>query len=269
MHEATRQHLNREGQRDDKHAGNNTGPGAAGYGIVLSAATSTRFEQDALDLLMADRCEGVALIGSRLSNKKLRELSKRYPVMLVNRASTAAIAPAISDDGVAMAIAIEHPVGLGHSRIAYVDGARGPVASVRKNAYRRAMADHGLSHLVHVIPGGSASEDGAAAADILASDPYAATAVCCFNDLLAVGMLLAFRETGLCVPGDLSLVGYDDNPLASVRGIELTIIRQDTGNIASAAATRLIDRVEGRGPTNHSQYLPVELMVRKTTDAPA
>ena len=99
------------------------------------------------------------------------------------------------------------------------------------------------------------------------------TAVLCFCDALAQGVVRAAIDTGLRVPHDLSVVGFDDNPLAERMRPALTTVRQDVeakGHAAAAALTTAIDRAK-RGVANRARHvlLPTELVVRDSTARPA
>nr|WP_300152217.1 LacI family DNA-binding transcriptional regulator [Propionicimonas sp.] len=239
-----------------------------GYNLVLSAVNSTRSEQDAVKLLLADRCEGLVLIGPKTPAARLKELAAAMPTVVVGRSGDPDVDTVNSDEYAAMSLAVQHLVDLGHSRIAYADGRREPLAASRRRAFKRVMKERGLDAQATVVSGGSTESEGAETADAILADPNPPTALCCFNDLLAVGTLLALRDRGVAVPEELSIVGYDDQRLASIRGIALTTIRQSPSGLASAALTRLVDRVEGRGATDRLQQLAVELVERRTTGVP-
>lgn len=92
------------------------------------------------------------------------------------------------------------------------------------------------------------------------------TAALCFSDVFAAAVVRAAEEGGLAVPADLSVVGFDDNPLAATIRPQLTTVRQDIAAKGRAAVARLVD-VLGDG-TSHSQLLPTELVVRESTAPP-
>jgi DNA-binding LacI/PurR family transcriptional regulator len=89
--------------------------------------------------------------------------------------------------------------------------------------------------------------------------------VVAFNDHCAVGLLGVLRATGSRVPGDLSVVGYDDSRVASLSSVALTTIRQDAARLASTALGRAIDRIADPGAPGCEDVVPPSLVVRSTT----
>ena len=94
-----------------------------------------------------------------------------------------------------------------------------------------------------------------------------ATAVTVFNDRCATGVLDVLHRAGLTVPGDISVIGYDDSRLARLSHVNLTTVAQDAEQMTTLAVTRAIDRVNGT-PVNHRELvIPPRLVVRGTTAA--
>jgi DNA-binding LacI/PurR family transcriptional regulator len=89
-----------------------------------------------------------------------------------------------------------------------------------------------------------------------------------FNDRCAIGVLDVLTRAGVSVPGDVSVVGYDDSRLARLAHINLTTIAQDTRTMTEQAVARAIDRVERRPITLREIIVPPQLVVRGTTGAP-
>jgi DNA-binding LacI/PurR family transcriptional regulator len=95
------------------------------------------------------------------------------------------------------------------------------------------------------------------------------TAVAAFNDRCALGVLHRLRGSGLRVPEDLSLTGFDDIPAAAYRHIDLTTIRQDTDHIGHHAIQRLRDRLDHDQPPTSPYLVPPSLIIRSSTAPPA
>jgi len=125
------------------------------------------------------------------------------------------------------------------------------------------MHRHGLDSQARIISGGLTEEDGATAAAALLADPP--TAVTVFNDRCATGVIDVLRRAGLTVPGDISVVGYDDSSLARLAHINLTTIAQDTATMTSLAMSRVVDRIEGANVARREVIVPPHLVVRGTT----
>jgi DNA-binding LacI/PurR family transcriptional regulator len=137
------------------------------------------------------------------------------------------------------------------------------VSRDRERGYREAMARHGLADQVHVVTGGLTDAEGYVAAEqALTSAP---TALFAANDLAAVGAVAALQESGLRVPEDVSVVGYDGIAVGSLRSVGLTSVAQPLAHMGELAARRLFERIDR--PRARTQHLTVEarLAVRGTT----
>jgi DNA-binding LacI/PurR family transcriptional regulator len=156
-------------------------------------------------------------------------------------------------------------VDLGHRRIAHIDGGRAPGAVDRRRGYRDAMRHHGLDADQRIVAGGLTEENGAEAARALLADPP--TAVTVFNDRCATGALDVFRRAGLAVPGDISVVGYDNSRLAQLAHVNLTTIAQDTTAMSTLAVNRAINRIAGTTVAQREVIIPPHLVIRGTTAA--
>jgi DNA-binding LacI/PurR family transcriptional regulator len=240
---------------------------AAGYQLALSAVTPRRDERTAVASLLEDRCEALVLFGPRMRIGELAALTARLPVVAMGRGVRHVDVDVIhTDDARGSREAVDHLVTLGHRRIAHVDGGRAHGAAERRNGYRAAMRRHGLADLVRVVPGGPGEDDGAGAAPGLLADPP--TAVTVFNDLSATGLLQVVRRHGLDVPGDLSVVGYDDSSVSRLAHIDLTTVAQDVDAMAAHAVGRAIERIEGVPVGRRSVVTAPHLVVRGTTGPP-
>ena len=170
------------------------------------------------------------------------------------------------DQGVAQAVG--YLAGLGHRAIAYVDGGKGVIAGDRRRGYRTAMRRHGLADCIRIIPGDHTEESGLRAAAALLRQPELPTAVLAFNDRSAVGLLDALNRAGVDVPGSVSVVGYDDSPLARLAHVQLTTVSQDAQQQAEHAVAAAIERLdEGRSAAREVVLSP-QLVVRRTAGPP-
>src|SRR5581483_3596882 len=187
----------------------------AGYQLALSAVAASRGEQRAAEALLDDRCEALILLGPQAPAARLEKLAAQLPVICVARrlppaASGVDVVRTADDDGARQAV--DHLAGLGHRDIVHIDGGRAPGAADRRRGYRTAMHRHGLPG--RVVPGGPTEEDGAAAARDLLAGQSRPTAVLAFNDQCAVGVLDVLLRSGVPVPGQVSVIGFDDSRLA-------------------------------------------------------
>jgi DNA-binding LacI/PurR family transcriptional regulator len=172
-----------------------------------------------------------------------------------------------NDDAIGTRQAVDHLVGLGHRAIAYVDGGPNPGADDRRDGYRAAMTDHGLDAEIRIVPGGYTEDEGAAAGEKLLAEPLP-TAVIAANDPCAVGILDSVLRAGIAVPGDLSVIGYDDSRFGRLPGIDLTSVRQDIPKMARLAVKAVVDRLDKPDRKPKDTKLRPKLVVRSTTAPP-
>lgn len=247
-----------------------------GYDLVLSTVTSSRGEDRAVETLLDFRCEGLALLGSTLPEQDLTQVARSCPLVVVGRTAGPGFDGVLAPDGDGMAAAVDHLVSLGHRSIAYVDGPRGPIATSRRRGYRAAMRRHGLAPAIDVRAGGDDEAAGLRAGAGTASEPERdrPTAVLAYNDRCAVGVRDALLRADIRVPAHLSVVGYDDSPLARLETIALTTVSQDPAALAAAtmdALTRRLDAAPSPGRRGDGDTLEVapQLVVRASTAPPS
>jgi DNA-binding LacI/PurR family transcriptional regulator len=239
-----------------------------GYDLVLSVLTPARDERAATEILLDFRCEGLILLGPEDQAGWLSALGQELPVVAVGRRVRSAsldVVRAADDLGVAQAVA--HLAGLGHQDIAFVDGGRGAIAADRRRGYQRAMRRHGLADRIRVIPGDHTEEAGIRAAPAVLEGRT--TAVIASNDRCAVGLLDRLARLSVDVPGDISVVGYDDSTLARLGHIDLTTVSQDAPRQAEEAVALLAGRLDHGRTEPREVVLPPRLVIRTTTAPPA
>ncbi len=244
-----------------------------GYEVLLSANLPDRDEAVAVEALLSHRCGGLILLGPTAETGYLRSLAERVPVVVVGRrlsGRSAGARPATvrTDDAKGMRQAVEYLVGLGHRDIHHVDGGSDPGSADRRRAYLAAMRRQDLAAHARVIPGAHNEFAGAAAARTMLEQPELPTAVLAGNDRCALGLLDVFTRAGVDVPGDLSLIGYDDSRLSDNPRIDLTTVHQDAPGIARHAVRIAIRMLEG-DPADEHVVLDPTLIVRGTTAPPA
>ena len=203
----------------------------------------------------------LVLASPRMPDDDVRSLSTRSRVVLVNRAVEGL--PAVTGDNTdGVRQALVHLHALGHRRIGY---AGGPVSSWSDAARRAGLATApdgvAIVDLGAFRPGPAG---GVAAADLALA--AGVTAVLAFNDQLAMGILGRLADRGVAVPGRLSVVGFDDIPVARLLAPSLTSVAVPAGELGRTAVELLLGS-EPDGPGLRT--LPVELMVRRSTAEPA
>lgn len=163
---------------------------------------------------------------------------------------------------------IDHLVALGHRRIGFIAGPQDhPSASLREAGYRAALARHALeADPALVATGDYHFESGLRAGAALLAAPTPPTAIFACNDDMAAGVLAVAYRKGIRVPEDLSVVGFDDTPLASVVVPSLTTIYQPIREMAAQATALLLGKADTGAEARN--VLPHRMVIRETTAAP-
>jgi DNA-binding LacI/PurR family transcriptional regulator len=160
--------------------------------------------------------------------------------------------------------AVDHLLGLGHRTVHLIAGPVSWGSAVRRTAgWRQALARAGAPSPEPMV-GDWSSRSGYELGRVLAADPDV-TAVFAANDQMAVGAIRALVESGRDVPGDVSVVGFDDTPDAAYQVIPLTTVRQDFGAVSHRAVTGLVAAIEGGPATEGTLRFPVQLVVRASS----
>jgi len=232
------------------------------YHVLVADSAESVDEERVLAATTRRRTDGVILCAPRLPQDELdRLVGGLRPVVLINR--SAGEAPSVrADYRSALTAELDHLHDLGHRRIVYLAGAPRSVANAaRLAAIAEFVAGHPDTEVTE-IPCGVDFESGAAAgAAVLASG---ATAALAFNDLVAMGLLSAVQESGCRVPGDLSIIGFDDIPFARYTTPPLTTAAVPAGELGVQAWARMRELLEGAEPGHPLTLLP-ELTVRGST----
>ena len=220
--------------------------------------------------MVSKRVDGVVVLNLQLSEPEKALLSDLVlPVVTIGNAYAGWSSVRI-DDGATVTTAVQHLVSLGHTEIAYVGAvlrpeAYGAVPRERRDAFVRAMRHGGLPvRQGWVRLSDWTAVDATVDATALFAEERRPTAVVAASDEMALGVLAAANRAGLRVPEQLSVIGVDDHPLASVFG--LSTVRQDVRAQASTASAMLLQAIAGPfPPAVEGVVLPTQLIVRDTT----
>ncbi len=244
----------------------------AGYcALIYNTDGLGKREARALKLLYERRVDGLIIMPPETpeGNKQIFELHQQgLPIVLIGRNLDTESIDRVSTDTYLGAIdAINHLVGLGHTRIAFIAGAGQNVASGRRRGYRDGLLQAGIPFDEQlIIQGPLTREGGIMAIQQLLQLPDPPTAVFSVNDIIAIGVLQEAQRRGIRVPEDLSLVGFDDIAAASYTQPPLTTIAQPMALLGRTVAEILLARIE-QGKTLPAQEirLPCRLIVREST----
>jgi alanine racemase len=247
-----------------------------GFTPVLCTQTYGGITEDEyVDLLLDRQVAGIVFVSglhadTNADPDRYRKLVTRpLPIVLINGFLGAVEAPFVScDDRAAGELAVRHLAALGHRRIGLISGPSRYLPVQRKLAGFRATmrellgtGDAELDELTELSLFGV--EGGDAAASRLLDRRV--TAIVCGSDLMALGAIRSARARGLSVPGDVSVVGYDDSTLMAFTDPPLTTVRQPVRAMSVAAVRALVDEISG-DPAPHSEYMfRPELVVRSST----
>ena len=242
--------------------------------LLLAGSTDLRpdKQEQLLHLLEQQAVRGIAIAPAGVDPRPLLWLSGRgIPVVLLDqpRGDLDLCAVAVDDD-LGGRLAAAHLIELGHRCVAFLGGAVDPApVTRRRESLRRALSEAGAGLLdvrVRIHPPTLVDAAAAAVGRILAATPRP-TAVVCLNDTAALGLLDGLQAAGVRVPGDISVVGYDDLPIARRLAPPLTTVRQPNYELGQAAAELLLD--ESRpGHTHREIRFEPSLVIRQSTAPP-
>lgn len=239
-----------------------------GYALVLQVVESEQAERDAYSRFAHEaRVDGVFLTDLRIEDGRPAALEALgMPCVQLGSAEDDPSLIGL-DDAAGVRRAVRHLHALGHQRIAHVAGSDRYVHSrVRRQAWADEMTLLGLEP-GPVVVGDFTGASGARATHELLDHPQSPTAIIYANDIMAIAGVSAAIDRGVRVPRDLSIVGFDDIPLAPYVIPPLTTVRQDVFQWGSACARTLVAIVEGEAPAP-VELPPVEFVVRGSTAPP-
>jgi LacI family transcriptional regulator len=227
----------------------------AGYTLVLTDTDNDAgTERRQVEQLRARGTDGFIIATARWEDRLLDEVAEaRVPTVLVNRNTSGGRLPYIgADERAGVKLAVDHLVGLGHRRIAYLAGPQDTsTGRERAAAFRQAVAGHALPTWRTQVRACTAYTEaaGAVAADRLLASAAEFTAVLAGNDLIALGVLDALRRAGMHCPDRVSLVGFNDLPMVDRLTPPLTTVRLPLHAMGTLAARILLEQIEAAGPS--------------------
>lgn len=242
-----------------------------GYQLVLQTETSDTGQ--VTERLLANGLDGVLLATTTMDSLLPARLRERgIPFVYFNRVSDSVDADrAVVDSSGGLREAADTIVALGHRRVGGIFGPRNTsTGQLREAALRHALEEHEVGigmRYSHWGPFDFAT--GYEGASRLLDQAKPPTVIVCGNDVVALGALNAARVLGLSVPGQLSIVGFDDLPVASWPIVQLTTVAFDLDAMARAAASLLVERLES-DPDRPFQVkaFPSRLVQRETLAPP-
>lgn len=256
---------------------------SAGYGVLLCNSTDDpEREAGYLTSLVDRRVDGIIVATSSISHRHADWLrGTPVPVVVVNGPSVGLAVPAVaSDNRTGGRIAVDHLLSLGHRHVAFLTAPSESIHGADRLAGAlEAVASHGLpDDMLRVIAGPPTVVGGELTMRTLLKTAPEITGVFAYNDLMAIGVIRAIRESGRRVPADISVVGFDDVSLAAYTEPALTTVAQGIGEMGRRAFEILAGRLDGETAVQTRDVkgegaapfhlLPVALRVRGSTAPP-
>ena len=241
----------------------------AGYFVSIASVRSLegRSMQEAMDRLLDQAVEGVLVIAPQTSSVgALAQVSSSVPVVAVGSGAQARMPGAAVDNEAGARAATRYLLDLGHRTVHHVTGPSNWLDARARQAGWRAVLSEAGAEAPAPVAGDWSARAGYEAGLRLQADPRV-TAVFCANDHMALGLLRALNESGRSIPGDISVIGFDDIPEASYFTPPLTTVRQDFGELGRRGLELLVTQVEEGHRTSGRLLVGTELIVRSSTAA--
>ena len=240
---------------------------AAGYFVSLASVRSldAASVRTAMDRLRDQGVDGIVVIAPMASAAGALDDIPPGPPVVVAEAGADGAVPAVTVDQIAGAVAAtEHLLSLGHRTVRHLAGPQDwPEAQQRVAGWRGALAAVGAEP-GPVLEGDWSPRSGYELGGALAEDPEA-TAVFVANDQMALGLLRRLHEAGRAVPGDVSVVGFDDVPEAAYFTPPLTTVRQDFNELGRRSLALLLRRMAAATQGEPSVMIQPSLVLRSST----
>lgn len=247
-----------------------------GYTLFLcDTAGDYSRESQYLNILWEQRVDGIIFMGGRINlancppnlAQEIMDMSKNIPVVLVNgNIPNASIHRIYTDEALGAELATQHLIDLGHREIAFLGGRKEMTTTLSKvKAFRKKLEDNQISFRSdRVLFGDFSITAGKELMNKLLENEDRPTAVFCVNDYTAIGAIKAIIEHGLRIPEDISIIGFDDTPLADAVIPELTTVSQQTHQLGKQAV-ELLNQLISKEAVRKRTVLKPELVVRKST----
>lgn len=229
-------------------------------------------EGEYIDQLIANRVDGIIIFPTSSANisEIRRKAGKDLPIIILGTSQAEDVSVSISIDNILGAeLSTGHLLNKKYSKLAFIGGKPG-LSGVedRLDGFKKAHDNLGL-HVQNelIVESGFTFESGFIAMNNLLDNKLIPDAVFAENDVIALGAIQALRTRGLRVPEDMAVCGFDDIPMASMAGIDLTTVRQPKYEMGKMAVSELYSILQGESDLNVNKRLVLEpkLIVRKTS----
>lgn len=252
---------------------------SSGYSLFIAAAhRDPRREREIVEAMVEHRADGVIICSTSFSEEWSRQfLQSGVPIVVVNNQAVEDFRYSIYHDDIdGMRQVTRHLIELGHEKIAYMgNSASGRTTMDRLTGFREEMKSAGLSIPAKYMyeASGGGTKDGESAAKYFINLAERPTALVCYNDLMAIGVMKALRQAGVCIPRDISITGFDNIIFSAYTNPPLTTLDQPKRFIGAEAARLLLELLDtplSEQSQNHQNVrsLQGQLLVRESTAPP-
>ena len=239
-----------------------------GYHLLVSGSHSDAAEMLEVVEAMRGRVDGLAVMAPDVGLDALNaEVASGFPLVLLNSSDARHHAIMIDNFGGARQM-MRHLTGLGHDRIAFIKGpAQNTDARERLRGYRYGMRGTGGAAKIE-IAGDFTEQSGHDAVRAILGMPVQPTAIFAANDSMAVGAISALAEAGVAVPGEMTVVGFDDIPIARYIAPPLTTIAVDIAELGRRTFELLVRAIAARNTEPSQEWVATTLVARKSSSNP-
>lgn len=246
---------------------------AAGFAMMLmNTAAAVRRELESLSMLLERQVDGAIWVAARFTPDHAIWLERhRVPIVaLAQDFHTLGVPSVLVDNHGAAREATEFILGRGHRRVAMIaaDPTDLAVGRDRRLGYEAALRVQGLEVDLELVVEADVSSQQSGYDAMARLDRHAPTAVLAASDLLAMGAMRYQLERGRSIPGDVSIMGFDDLDVASHPAMRLTTIAFDFVELGALATRTLIEAIEHPGATAEARIVPHRLIVRDSVGSP-
>lgn len=238
---------------------------ATDHQVLLFTAAENQAVDELLPLVLQHRVDALVITSALLSSSMADECARAgTPVLLFNRYVPGANVSAVCADNIAGGrMAADVLLDSGHERLAYVAGTQDTSTNIdRERGFRERLQERAVTTWRRA-QGAYTYETGVAAAqELLREEPP--DAIFCANDIMALGVLDALRAAGLRVPQDVSVIGFDDIPMAAWQSYQLTTISQEVEAMIARSIEILLERIVNPEQPPTQEFIAGELRIRST-----
>jgi LacI family transcriptional regulator len=241
------------------------------YQTMIGISHLHTIEMPLIDTMIDWKMDGIILIGHRLTSKEAKDIARRVPLAAIaHHEPTATTFDTVNnDDKHGAEIVVDHLVGIGKRRIAFLslmvpDPEKVVVTAQREQGFLAAMKRHGLPSHARIVRADQSSREIQTVVRHLLESGDRPDALFCWSDFVAFEALSVVHDLGLSMPRDLAVVGYDNTSFCDLTQNSLTSVDQSGQILGLQAARLVVERIKGRDKAEHF-VVPPRLVIRRSS----